>query len=160
MRTSIIFIALLFVFGNQLIAQELNSIVPGTAKNIPDGWHKFTFQGVRFDVGVEEEFLTEGNVVWFDSARYSGSFSGYDISGNGTYVWPNRERYEGKFKKNMRHGKGTMFYKDGTYFYGKWKNNKRNGKGQLYQKNGDLIKDGLWENDVFIKAAKPKKKEN
>lgn len=160
MRTIIFFITFLFAFGDQLIGQELNVIVPGTVKHIPNGWHKFTFQGARFDVGVEEELLTHGNVVWFDNARYSGTFNGYDISGNGTYVWPNRERYEGRFKNNMRHGKGTMFYKDGSRFYGKWKLNKRNGKGQLYDKSGNLIKDGIWENDVFVKAAKSKKKKN
>ncbi|RNC87623.1 MAG: hypothetical protein ED556_00070 [Winogradskyella sp.] len=146
------------LFGATLNAQELNIVVPGTAKQIPDGWHKFRFQGAKFDVGVKEERLTEGNVIWFDDSRYSGTFSGYNISGKGTYIWPNKERYEGSFRNNMRHGKGTMYYLDGTRHYGKWKNNKKNGKGQLYDKDGNLLKDGVWENDIFVKAAKPKKK--
>lgn len=149
---------LIIVFALNVNAQDINTVAPGATKHIPNGWHKFSFQGMRLDVGVEAENLTRGNVVWFDNARYSGTFSGYEISGKGTYVWPNRERYEGSFRNNMRHGKGTMYYSDGSKHYGKWKNNKKNGKGQVYDKNGKLIKDGIWENDIFIKAAKPKKK--
>lgn len=139
-------------------AQELNAVVPGTAKNIPDGWHKFTFQGAKFDVEIKSQSLTEGNIVWFDQSIYSGAFRGNSITGRGTYVWPDRQRYEGTFKNNMRHGKGTMFYKDGSRHYGKWKDNKKNGKGQEYNKAGELVRDGIWENDIFVKPAKSKKK--
>ncbi|GGI55707.1 hypothetical protein [Winogradskyella haliclonae] len=158
MKKIISLLTIILTLNSFSYAQELNVIVPGTAKNIPDGWHKFTFQGTKFDVEVKAETLTEGNIVWFDQSIYSGSLKGYDISGKGTYVWPNRERYEGTFRNNMRHGKGTMFYKDGSRHYGKWKNNKKNGKGQEYNKSGELVKDGIWENDVFVKPAKAKKK--
>ena len=150
----LILLAVILLGSNSLSAQNLNGIVKGTLKNVPDGWHKFTYQGISYDVGVEDEFLTQGNIVWFDNSRYSGAFNGYNISGKGTYVWPNKERYEGRFKNNMRHGYGTMYYKDGTYFYGKWKNNRKNGKGQEYDKNGILVRDGVWKNDVFVKTSK------
>lgn len=158
MKNIIKLLAIIFILNSN--AQELNIVVPGTFKKTPDGWHKFSFQGVRYDVGINEQRLTKGNITWFDNAIYSGTFNGYDISGKGTYIWPNRERYEGSFRNNMRHGKGTMYYKDGKKHYGRWKNNVKHGRGQLYTKNGDLLKDGFWENNKFIKAVKPKKKKN
>jgi len=160
MKHLINLLILVFVIHSFGFAQELNTIVPGVTKNIPDGWHKFEYQGSRFDVEVIAEGLTQGNIIWFDQSRYSGSLSGNNITGKGTYIWKNRERYEGLFKNNMRHGKGTMFYKDGSRHYGKWKNNKKNGKGQEYDKDGNIVRDGTWENDVFVKAVKSKKKKN
>ena len=158
MKKVISFFILVLSLNFSSRAQELNTIVPGAAKNIPDGWHKFTFQGAKFDVEIKSEGLTEGNIVWFDQSIYSGTLRGYTIAGRGTYVWPNRERYEGSFRNNMRYGKGTMFYKDGTRHYGKWKDNKKNGKGQEYNKAGELVRDGFWENDVFVEVSKKKKK--
>ncbi len=157
MNRIVAIIFLILVFYAKTEAQELNIIVPGTAHNIPDGWHIFIFQGVKFDVEVKDELLKKGVVIWQDKSRYSGDLKGYSISGKGTYIWKNRERYEGAFKNNMRHGKGTMFYKDDTKHYGKWKHNKKNGRGQEYDKDGELIRDGIWKDDIFIKEIASKK---
>ena len=93
---SLLIIVLFVNFNSD--AQELNTIVKGAAKNIPDGWHKFTLQGASFDVEVIGGRLVQGNISWFDGAKYSGSLGGSVISGRGTYTWPDGTRYEGSFK--------------------------------------------------------------
>ncbi|MCC1483931.1 MORN repeat-containing protein [Winogradskyella immobilis] len=139
-------------------AQEINGIPPGSARNLPDGWHVFQNQGATFDVEVLGKKLTQGTIVWFDKSKYSGTLSGDNITGKGTYVWKDGQRYEGYFKDDKRHGKGTMYYADGTKHYGKWKNHVKHGKGQTYAKDGSLITDGVWENGKLVKEKTKKKK--
>ncbi|AXT20960.1 hypothetical protein D7030_00325 [Flavobacteriaceae bacterium AU392] len=138
-------------------AQDLKRIPPSAGTEYPNGWFKFIEQGAAFDVEVLGGNLVQGNVTWFDQTKYSGSFSGHDISGKGTYIWVDGRRYEGSFRENKRHGWGVMYYSDGTKHHGKWKNNKRHGKGKVYDKEGKLVKEGKWENDIFIGAKKKKK---
>lgn len=152
---SIIFIASI-VFSAS--AQKINQVPPVPTYNLPNGWHKFIDQGATFDVEVLESKLTQGNIIWLDQSKYSGSLFGHTITGKGTYTWPDKKRYEGGFKKNNRHGWGVMYYLDGTKYSGKWKNNKKQGKGKFYDKDGKVVQQGVWENDIYVGAKKKKKK--
>jgi len=143
-----------------VIGQTLNRIPPGAAVNYPNGWYKFINQGVTFDVEILNKTLTQGNIIWFDQTKYSGTLAGYTISGKGTYTWKDGRRYEGSFKDNKRHSWGTMYYLDGTRYDGKWKNNKKQGKGKAYDKDGNLVQQGVWDNDVFIGTKKKRKKKS
>ncbi len=158
MKKHILSALFISVFGFFATAQTLNRIPPGSAANYPDGWHKFVDQGATFDVEILNRSLTQGNIVWFDQSKYSGTLVGYIISGKGTYTWKDGQRYAGSFKNNMRHGWGTMYYLDGTRYDGKWKNNKKQGKGKVYDKDDNLVQKGVWDNDVFVGDKKKKKK--
>jgi len=125
------------------------------ASTFTDGWHKFSSEGVTFDVEILGGKLTQGNIKWLiDGTEYSGGLSNEGVNGKGTYKWPNGDKYEGSFSKNKRHGKGTMYWSDGTKFIGKFKNNKREGKGVLYDANGIVIKKGKWKNGVLVVKKK------
>lgn len=150
MKTTIITIALLFtgLFVSQ--AQTINPVPTGTARQLPNGWHKYIDQGTTFDVEVLNGALVQGNIKWFDGSTYSGALSYNGISGKGTYTWPDGQRYEGAFKNNARHGKGTMYSLDGTKYGGKWKNDKKNGKGTVFSSEGDIVQKGVWAADEFL----------
>ena len=138
-------------------AQKINIVPPVATHNLTNGWHKFIDQGATFDVEVSENTFLQGNIIWFDQSKYSGTLSGFNITGKGTYTWNDNTRYEGSFKRNNRHGWGVMYYLDGTKHEGKWKNNKKEGKGKSYDKNGKVVQQGIWANDEFVGAKKKKK---
>ncbi len=130
-----------------------------TIKSIPfskeirergNGWHKFQFQGVTYDVEIAAGGLVQGNLTWLDGTTYSGSLGGIHINGKGTYTWADGSRYEGSFRKNQRYGKGSMIAKDGSKWSGKWKNDKKNGKGKMFDAKGELIKTGVWQDDKLV----------
>ncbi|WP_346881826.1 hypothetical protein [uncultured Algibacter sp.] len=138
-----------------ITAQNVN-IIPSSPhiKQLPNGWHKFAFEGTNFDVEVEEGYLIKGNIVWFDGSKYSGQLSNFSISGRGTYSWVDGRRYEGSFKNNLRHGKGSLIEQDNSKWSGKWKNNKKNGKGTLFDKSGKIVKKGTWKENKYIDTKK------
>ena len=158
MKNRILPVLGLFIFSLSICAQEINTVPSSGIAKLPDGWHKFQSQGAFLDVEIISGNLTQGNIKWFDNATYSGNFSGFFIAGKGTYTWPGGKRYEGSFKDNERHGKGSMIEADGSKWSGKWKNNKKNGKGKAFDAQGNLIKEGIWKDDIFIGAKKKKKK--
>lgn len=133
-------------------AQEIKTL-PTNQKtaNLPNGWQKFELQGATFDVEVIDGSYTQGNVTWFDGSSYSGSLNGHLVSGRGTYKWTNGVRYEGSFKAGVRHGKGSLILANGQKWSGKWKNDKKNGKGKMFNAKGEILQEGVWENDKFIK---------
>ncbi|MCK8521568.1 hypothetical protein M0D21_08310 [Aquimarina sp. D1M17] len=151
MRKNVILIIALVISAFGIQAQDVKYPVVKGLKQLPNGWHKFSYAGTIFDVEVRDGYLIKGNVTWFDNSHYSGSFVGNKISGKGTYTWSNGDRYEGAFRNNQRHGKGTMYWKDGRKYTGKWKNNFQNGKGKSYDPNGNLTAEGIWESAVLIK---------
>ena len=151
MKKCILILVLIVGVSFYSSAQTINLIPTKQISQLPDGWHKFLSSGTNFDVEVQFGSLVQGNITWFDGASYSGAFYKNLVAGKGTYTWPNGDRYEGSFKANKLHGKGTFYKKDGTKHQGKWKDNKKSGKGKVYDSDGKLIKQGTWENDVFVK---------
>ena len=151
-------ILLLVIFGAIFAtqAQNLRVIPADLIKSLPNGWHKFNYKGVYFDVEVANQLLVKGNIKWLDKSMYSGGFSNNEISGKGTYTWANGDKYEGSFKSNERSGKGTMYWKNGEKFSGKWKYNKKNGKGKMWDGTGALVQEGVWEQNILVKEKKGK----
>ena len=137
-------------------AQKINLVPTKQLRQLPSGWHIFVSEGATFDAEVLNGSLIKGKITWFDTASYSGTFYNNKISGKGTYTWSNGERYEGSFKGNMLHGKGTFYKNDGTKYQGKWKNNKRNGKGKIFDNSGAIVKQGVWEENIYIDKATKK----
>ncbi len=145
-----VFVVGMVFYGN---AQDLNNVPTQHINQLTDGWPKFTSQGAAFDVEVAFGKLVKGNILWFDSTKYSGSFYNNKISGKGTYTWSNGDYYEGSFKNNQRHGKGTMHWSNGSKYSGKWKKNQKYGKGKLYDNNGAVVKEGVWEQDLYVDTS-------
>ncbi|MDH7445485.1 hypothetical protein [Aquimarina sp. 2201CG14-23] len=155
MKKSILLLVVVILACFSGNAQKIHTIPTKQINQLSSGWHKFVSEGATFDVEVLNGTLIKGNIIWFDTSTYSGSFSGNKISGRGTYTWPNGDRYEGGFRGNKLHGKGTFYKSDGTKHQGKWKHNKKNGKGKRYDSQGNIVQQGTWEQDVYInKAAK------
>jgi hypothetical protein len=44
---------------------------------------------------------------------------------------------------------------DGRKYIGQWEKGKKNGYGTLYDSNGNVIQQGWWKNDNFVKAQVP-----
>ena len=153
MKKYILFLGLIIGVSFHCSAQKINTVPAKNIRQLPNGWHKFLSAGATFDVEVLNGSLLKGNIIWFDGSTYSGGFHNNTLTGKGTYTWTNGDRYEGSFKGNKRQGKGTMYKKDGSKHQGKWKNNKKHGKGKAYDSSGKLIKQGNWEDGVFIEKS-------
>ena len=54
-------------------------------------------------------------------------------------------------KETYAEGKGMMKYKDGRIFEGEFKNEKKNGAGVMKSSAGNIVEQGIWKDDLFIK---------
>ncbi|MEO1049270.1 MAG: hypothetical protein AAFX87_01500 [Bacteroidota bacterium] len=124
--------------------------------NLPNGWNRFTINGIYYDVEIQDGRIHgKGNVTWPDGSSYSGAWNNNQISGPGTYKWSNGDRYEGSFRNNKRHGYGTMYWNDGSKYGGVWKEDKRHGKGRMWHTDGKFEK-GLWADNQYLGPKKKK----
>ena len=88
-----------------------------------------------------------GKLIIDENEYYEGEFLDGVYDGRGTYFWKNGNiKFTGNWKNNMRHGKGKIYENNSLIFNGVWKNNLKNGIGQKYNK-GNLIFDGIWKDD-------------
>ena len=114
-----------------------------------------------------------GHLIFVNGESYKGNFLNGKANGNGVFKFKNGNIYEGEFKDNLIMGKGTLTLKNGDKYIGVFTNgsingkgtfidnngekyvgnfeaNKKNGYGKLYDKNGVLIKEGMWENGIYL----------
>ena len=115
-----------------------------------------------------------GHLIFVNGESYKGNFLNGKANGNGIFKFKNGNIYEGEFKDNLIMGKGTLTLKNGDKYIGIFTNgaingkgtfidnntgekyignfegNKKNGYGKLYDENGILIKEGLWENGIYV----------
>jgi hypothetical protein len=85
-------------------------------------------------------------VLSFIGTLLNGKANGYGV---GTYA--NGNTYKGNWRDNSKEGYGTYIWKNGEEYRGSYKNDLRNGYGKMYNKSGQLIQEGYWENDAYIK---------
>lgn len=81
---------------------------------------------------------------------YVGGWLNDKCHGLGTYVDPKGARYVGEYKENHFHGRGTYTYSDGKKYTGEFANDKAHGMGTLYNLQGNVLKQGRWENNIFV----------
>ena len=72
----------------------------------------------------------------------------------GTFTFSNGEKYIGEFKDGNYNGRGTGTFANGDKYVGEYKDSLRHGQGTLYASNGTITKQGIWENDKFIRSEK------
>ena len=148
-KLAIIFSLVALVFASQnAFAQRGTKI-----SSLPNGWHKFTIDGIKFDVEILSGTIVRGNAKYPDGSTYSGAWKDNQISGKGTFTYANGDRYEGSFRNDLRSGKGTMYYAEGGKYSGKWANDKKEGKGRMWDPAGNLTK-GVWKNDQLQEGGK------
>jgi hypothetical protein len=61
------------------------------------------------------------------------------------------DMYSGKFKKGLPHGEGKYTYASGEFYVGNFKEGKKSGMGKFKLADGTIAKEGIWEDDEFIK---------
>ncbi len=82
---------------------------------------------------------------------YVGTWKDNRKHGTGRYTWKDGSIYDGEYENDYRNGIGTYFFTTGEKYVGEWLNDKREGKGTLYNKNGEVLLDGIWKNDEFVR---------
>ena len=95
-----------------------------------------------------------GESTWANGASYKGESLNNKMHGQGTYIYVAASEfstYVGQLKEGRFEGKGMMKYKDGRIFEGEFKNDKKNGAGIMKSSAGNIVEQGIWKDDLFIK---------
>ena len=93
-----------------------------------------------------------GNDSKFKGNKYIGEFKDGNMHGQGTLNLGDGTKYMGEFKDGKFHGGGTFIWADGKKDVGEFENDKLNGFAIRYDKNGNILKRGMWKNDIFLKS--------
>jgi hypothetical protein len=70
---------------------------------------------------------------------------------NGVGTSIGTDTYNGKFKKGFPHGQGTYTWASGEFYVGNFIQGKKSGLGKFKLADGTIAKEGIWENDEFVK---------
>jgi hypothetical protein len=89
-----------------------------------------------------------------DGALYIGDFLEGKKHGKGKYFWLDGSRYEGKFSNGLSHGEGKETLRDGTSYVGSFRSGIRHGLGKEFSSDGQLIREGNWEEDLYVPDKK------
>ena len=130
--------------GNKYIGHYINNVRNGNGHLIfvnGESYNGNFVNGKANGIGIFK--FKNGNI-------YEGEFKDNLILGKGTLTMQNGDKYIGTFKNGLINGKGTYINNNGEKYIGNFQGNKKNGYGKLYDKNGTLIKEGIWENGIFI----------
>lgn len=93
-----------------------------------------------------------GTMISSNGDKYTGGFVADFKSGYGTLTKANGETYVGNWAKEMKSGAGTYTYANGEKYTGNWANDKMDGAGILYDGAGRVLKQGSWDEGVFISS--------
>lgn len=94
----------------------------------------------------------QGTLTFKNGAVYVGQF-GIDLFYlKGKMKYANGDIYEGDWAIGFREGHGTYTFKNGDYYIGQWFNDKWNGQGKYYAKATNRFQEGMWKDNVFMKA--------
>jgi hypothetical protein len=72
------------------------------------------------------------------------------MSGFGQGNFTSGDSYEGQYVNGKLSGLGTYIFKNGEKYVGQFENGNFNGFGTLYSANGEILKQGFFEDDVFV----------
>ena len=70
--------------------------------------------------------------------------------GFGSHQSASGDSYEGQFVNGQLSGLGTYINKKGEKYVGQFADGFFNGFGTLYSANGEILKQGLFKDDVFV----------
>ena len=104
--------------------------------------------------GVGQAYWVDEDDLGGDSCK--GEFSNNLINGVAYYSFPDGTYNKGYYKNGRMHGLGMRVWKnnewDGDYYIGNWRNGIMYGLGKYFDKSTNVIKEGIFNNHLFIKA--------
>ncbi len=86
--------------------------------------------------------------------RYVGHFREGRMHGRGTYYFSNGAKYEGELAHDQFNGEGSFDSPNGDRYVGQFRNGQFSGDGVYTFANGNVVQEGVFENGVFVRAAK------
>ena len=92
-------------------------------------------------------FNGKGEFLFANGEKYSGDFSGGEMSGMGTYTYPDKTVYSGTIKNGLFNGIGKMKWINGTEYHGNFSDSSLCGNGKL--QNMVEKYEGLFEKNEF-----------
>ncbi len=114
-------------------------------------WHIESDEETGFFINDKLEGMAY--VVFKDGRKLHATFVN-DIPVNGIYTFPEGTKYEGLLNNewNME-GLGIFTEKDSSFYIGNFKKG-FTGYGKYFNAKGILVKEGIWQNDKFIRTQK------
>jgi hypothetical protein len=94
-----------------------------------------------------------GMATFENKGFYEGSWKDNKRHGKGKYKWSNNDVFEGEFVEDKKEGFGTYFFASGEKYEGNWLDDLRDGYGKLTNQEGNVVADGQWKQDKFIKKS-------
>lgn len=85
---------------------------------------------------------------------YEGEWKNNLRHGKGNYTWANKDTYEGEFVNGKRQGWGEYIFATGEKYVGEWYDDIREGEGIFYSKEGNILLQGKWQKDKFVRKTK------
>jgi hypothetical protein len=141
----------------------------------PDGQGKYTEKNGTVYTGGLKKGLWDGfgTTIFSNGNVYKGNYVNDKMEGKGTHTYANGNIFIGNYLNNKAEGKGTTtyangdileanyingkiingkyLYKNGNYYEGEFKNGKFEGQGKFYDKAANTTKEGIYEDNKFIK---------
>jgi hypothetical protein len=119
-----------------------------------EGQGKYVFTNGNQYIGAfhQSRFEGQGVMSFANGDKYNGNWDNDQPNGKGVYSFKSGNEYNGTLSNGEFQGIGTMVYADGSKYVGSWKSSRRSGKGAMYNAYSVVLKNGTWENDIFIAA--------
>jgi hypothetical protein len=135
--------------------------IGGRTEKWTNCWGRYTVEVATTHKGdvLEGECLNgwlhgQGTYTFANGDKYVGEWKDGKRNGQGTLTFANGNKYVGEYKDGEMNGLGMLTVTDGGWYYGEWQNNKPQGQGiKFYSRSGER-KEGIWENNNFIREAK------
>ena len=100
--------------------------------------------------GYGEETIPHTN----GNDRYVGQFHEGRRHGKGIFYFSNGGKYEGELVRGQFNGDGSFESPNGDRYVGQFRNGQFAGEGVYTFANGNVVQEGVFENGVFVRAAK------
>ena len=136
MRKLFLYVFLVLIFCNTVLAQSLLPECEGNDENISKYSRKH-FNKMRKWTNCH------GTAIGPKGQKFIGEFYKGEFHGQGIFRHEGRE-YVGQYKNHKRHGQGTYTYANGDKYIGEWKKGKRHGKGTFTRVDG-RVEEGIWK---------------
>lgn len=88
---------------------------------------------------------------------YEGHWQANRRHGQGVYTYANGDVYTGNYANGKRNGQGIYQFVTGEKYDGGWRDELRHGFGRLLDAGGNVLLDGEWEKDRFIRRPNKSK---
>ena len=131
--------------------------LPKCKENYHNCFGKVKFTGGSYEGDFQNGKANGWGIMETNDVLYDGQFKNNKFEGQGSAFWANNKKllsYDGEWSNNAMHGLGTLEFTSGRSYYGEFVNGNMDGRGKLTDKNNKIIKEGIWQNNSFVKEQK------